>query len=274
MELSKIGNLFRIAVVVAVSIAAPLCAAADGSLSVSLGGEYTTGSYGTGTDTSIWYFPFWLSYDTGVTSFSVTVPYLIVDGPGNVIPTSNDTPRGMAPGMGAMQVMRPGGVPPGTSSRTESGLGDVVLSGSVRLVAEAAAQPRVDLTGKIKLATADEDKNLGTGENDFAVQLDLEKGMFFGYVGYRVYGDPPGINLDNVFYGLVGLSRPLDSANHAGVSLYTQQAAAADADQQLELNLFLSHQISKGYLLRPYAIFGLSDGSPDWGVGVTLALYR
>lgn len=149
-----------------------------------------------------------------------------------------------------------------------------MLSGSVRLVAEATAQPRVDLTGKIKLATADKDKNLGTGENDFAVQLDLEKGMFFGYVGYRVYGDPPGINLDNVAYGLVGLSRPLDSATRVGVSLYAQQAAAAGTDKQLELNLFLSYQLAKGYQLRPYAIFGLSDGSPDWGVGVTLAMYR
>ena len=274
MEQSKTRNLFRMAVLVAVSVVAPLCAAAESNLSVSLGGEYTTGSYGTGTDTSIWYFPFWLSYASDVTSFSITVPYLIVEGPGNVIPTSNDTPRGMPPGMGAMQVMRPGGVPPGAPTSTESGLGDVVLSGSVRLVAEATAQPRVDLTGKIKLATADEEKNLGTGENDYAVQLDLEKGMFFGYVGYRVYGDPPGINLDNVVYGLVGLSRPLDSATRAGVSLYAQQAAAAGTDNQLELNLFLSHQLAKGYQLRPYAIFGLSDGSPDWGVGVTLAMYR
>lgn len=266
-------NMIRTAVLAAVSLVAPLCAAAESGLSVSMGAEYTTGSYGTGTDTSIWYFPLWLSYESGVTTFSVTVPYLIVEGPGNVIPTSSDTPRGMAPGMGAMQVMRPG-VPPGAPTSTESGLGDVVFSGSVRLVAEATAQPRVDLTGKIKLATADEDKNLGTGENDYAVQLDMEKGIFFGYVGYRVYGDPPGINLDNVVYGLVGLSRPLDSATRAGVSLYAQQAAAAGTDKQLELNLFLSHQLSKGYQLRPYAIFGLSDGSPDWGVGVTVALYR
>lgn len=39
------------AVLVAVSIVAPLCAAAESNLSVSLGGEYTTGSYGTGTET-------------------------------------------------------------------------------------------------------------------------------------------------------------------------------------------------------------------------------
>ena len=271
MEQSLIRNMFRTAVLVAVSAAGPLCAAAENDLSVSLGAEYTTGDYGTGTDTTIWYFPLWFSYGNGVTSFSVTVPYLIVEGPGNVFPTSNDMPRGMSPGMGAMQVMRPGPVGP---TRTESGLGDIELSGSVRLLAETPAQPRVDLTGKIKLATADEDKNLGTGENDYAVQLDLQKEIFFGYVGYRLYGDPPGTNLDNVFYGLVGLSRPLDAATRVGASLYAQQAAAAGADNQLELNLFLNRYLGKGNQLRPYVVFGLSDGSPDWGVGVTLALYR
>lgn len=271
MEQSITRNMIRAAVLAAVSAAAPLSAAAGSDLSVSLGAEYTTGDYGTGTDTTIWYFPLTFGYGSEMTSFSVTVPYLIVEGPGNVTPAIGDTPRGMAPGMGAMQVVRPGPVGP---TRRESGLGDVVLSGSVRLVAEAPAQPRIDLTGKIKLATADEDDNLGTGENDYAVQLDLEKGVFFGYLGYRVYGDPPGFNLDNVAYGLVGLSRPLDSATRAGVSLYAQQAAAAGADDQLELNLFLSRKLGMDSQLRPYVVFGLSDGSPDWGAGVTLTLYR
>ena len=241
----------------------------DGDLSVSLGAEYTTGDDGTGTDTTIWYFPLSFSYGDEVTTFSVTVPYLIVEGPGNVTPAVGD---GMWwGGMGDMQVVRPGPVGP---TRTESGLGDVVLSGSMRLVTEAPARPRVDLTGKIKFATADEADNLGTGENDYAVQLDLEKGMFFGYLGYRIYGDPPGINLDNVAYGLVGLSRPLDSATRAGVSFYAQQAAAAGTDDQRELSLFLNRKLGKDSRLRPYMVFGLSDGSPDWGVGVTLALYR
>lgn len=264
--------MIRTVVLAAVSMVAPLWAAAESDLSVSLGAEYTTGNYGTGADTTIWYFPLSFSYGSEVTTFSITVPYLIVEGPGNVTPAIGDTPRGMAPGMGAMQVVRPGAVAP--TRRRESGLGDVVLSASVRLVAEATAQPRIDLTGKIKLATADEDRNLGTGENDYAVQLDMEKGVFFGYLGYRVYGDPPGINLDNVAYGLVGLSRPLDSATRAGVSLYAQQAAAVGTDNQLELSLFLNRKLGKGNQLRPYVVFGLSDGSPDWGVGVTLALSR
>ena len=272
MEQPMTRNIIRTAVLVVVSVMAPLCAAAESDLSVSLGAEYTNGNYGTGADTTIWYFPLSFSYGSEVTTFSVTVPYLIVEGPGNVTPTVGDTPRGMSPGMGAMQVVRPGNA--ASTTRRNSGLGDIVLSGSVRLVAEASAQPRVDLIGKIKLATANEDDNLGTGENDYSVQVDLEKGDFFGYVGYRVYGDPPGINLDNVAYGLIGLSRPLDKGARAGVTLYAQQAAAAGTDDQLELSLFLSRKFGKGNQLHPYVVFGFADGSPDWGVGVTLALTR
>jgi hypothetical protein len=263
---------FRAVILAAASAAAPLGAAAEGDLGVSLGAEYTTGDYGTGADTTIWYFPFTFRYEAKDITLSVTVPYLIVEGPGNVIPAIGDAPRHMSPGMGAMQVVRPGPVGP---VRRESGLGDVVLSGSLRLVAETPARPRVDLTGKIKLATADEAKNLGTGENDYAVQVDLEKGSFFGYLGYRVYGDPPGIDLDNAVYGLVGLSQPLAADTRAGVALYAQQAAAAaGVDDQLELGVFLSRRLGKDGRLRPYVVFGLSDGSPDWGVGVTITLYR
>ena len=268
MDQSMTRHQIRMAVA-AMSLVAPFCAAGD--LSVSIGAEYTTGDYGTGADTTIWYFPLSFGYEKETTSFSVTVPYLIVEGPGNVTPAIGDTPHGMSPGMGAMQVVRPG--PVGTTRR-ESGLGDVVLSGSVRLAAETSAQPRIDLTGKIKLATADENDNLGTGENDYAVQVDVEKGVFFGYLGYRLYGDPPGIDLDNVAYGLIGLSSQLNMDTRGGVALYTQQAAAAGTDNQLELNLFLSRKFGKGNQLRPYVVFGLADGSPDWGAGVTLTLYR
>lgn len=256
---------------VAVVGLAPLGVAAQGDLDVSLGIEYTTGDYGTGADTSIWYLPVTLGYGNDTLAFSVTVPYLVVEGPGNVTPAVADVRRGMGPGMGAMHVVRPGPVGP---TRRESGLGDVVLAGSWQLLSQTPARPRVDLTGKIKLPTADEDKNLGTGETDYAAQVDLEKGSFFGFVGYRVYGDPPGIELDNVVYGLAGLSFPFDGDMRWGGSLYAQQAAAAGTDDQLELSLFLNRKLGRQGRLRLYAVWGLSDSSPDWGVGVVFTLYR
>ena len=36
----------------------------------------------------------------------------------------------------------------------------------------------IDLTGKVKFGTADENKGLGTGENDYAVQADWGSKLF------------------------------------------------------------------------------------------------
>ncbi len=232
--------------------------------SVTLGAEYSTGDYGVSKTTTIWYFPVSLKRQTDTTALSVTVPYLVVRGPGVVLP-----------GIGGARIVRRGAV---TRTRTEDGLGDVLLSGSYRLAAETGNRPRVDLTGKIKLGTADENENLGTGENDLAVQVDLEKGfdrnLFFGSVGYWVLGDPPGVNLKNVLYGSLGFSHGLDETKSVGLVLDAQEAAVSGGPNRLEVSGFLSSRITTSSKLQLYALAGLADGSPDWGAGVFLILSR
>ncbi|MCR4333225.1 MAG: hypothetical protein NUV34_11075, partial [Sulfuricaulis sp.] len=155
-------------------------AATDGETSVILGAEYTSGDYGTSSKTKIWYFPVTLRYETDANAASVTVSYLSVEGRGDVVVTGG----GM--GMGSQTVKRTSTV---NGTRTDSGFGDVILTGSHKLSGTAAS--RIDLTGKIKLGTADETDNLGTGENDYAVQLDFEKdynsNSMFGTAGSAMF---------------------------------------------------------------------------------------
>ncbi len=160
-------------ILAAASLAVMSAGVAAGDFSLGLGAEYTRGDYGTGRDTSIWYFPLTLVYDTESWALSATVPYVIVRAPGHIVPGIG----GGVPmtNMGSMQVARPSIV---GATRTESELGDLVVSGSWRLVAGSVDSPRLDLIGKLKFATADEDGNLDTGENDFAAQLDVKKGVF------------------------------------------------------------------------------------------------
>jgi hypothetical protein len=242
--------------------ASPPARAAEGHASASIGAEYTEGDYGTSSTTKIWYFPLTLEYETDENLVSVTIPYVIVNGTGNVVP------GGMGGGMG---MVRPTGQ---TGSETESGFGDIVLTGSHKLGGTATS--RVDLTGMIKFGTADEDKNLGTGEDDFAVQLDFAQGYnentLYGSGGYRIIGDPPGTNYNNVFYGTLGLSRRLDNANSAGVEFFAQEAVLSGIDGQSQLTLFLSNRPDNKTKLTGYFLLGLADGSPDWGIGVTLKL--
>lgn len=241
-------------------------AAADGEVSVSLGAEYSTGDYGTSSKTTIWYFPATLKYETDVNMISLTVPYVSVEGQGDVVVTA-----GGGMGGGASPISRSS---TRTSTRTDSGFGDVVLTGSHAIVSTVSA--RIDLTGKIKFGTADEKDNLGTGENDYAVQLDLENNLnsnsIFGSAGYKILGDPPGTDFRNVFYGSIGFSHRLDAVRTAGLAYDAQQSALSGASGQSELTFFLSNKLDKKTKLTGYVLKGLADGSPDWGLGIALKL--
>lgn len=243
-----------------------LYAASNADLSVAIGVEYTTGDYGTSSRTDVWYFPVTLKYESDVNAFALTVPYVSVEGAGNVVVSGG--------GMGGGGEHAVQHATTSTTRRTESGLGDVVVMASHKLTGTATS--RIDLMGKIKLATADDTSNLGTGENDYAIQLDFESGYnsngVYGAAGYKVLGDPPGADYKNVLYGTLGFSHRLDAARTAGAEAYVQQAATSSGKAPTELTFYLSNRADKKTKLTGYLLMGLSDGSPDWGVGVILKL--
>ena len=249
------------------SVAEQASAATEGETSVILGAEYTSGDYGTSSQTKIWYFPVTLRYETDVNAASISVSYLSVEGRGDVVVSGG----GM--GMGSQTVKRTTTL---NGTRTNSGLGDVILTGSHKL--SGTASSRIDLTGKIKLGTADETDNLGTGENDYAIQLDFEKvadsNTVYGSAGYKFLGDPPGTDYKNVFYGSIGFSHKLDDARAAGLVFDAQQSALSGSSGLSELTLFLSNKLDKKTRLTGYVLTGFSNGSPDWGLGVTLKLIQ
>jgi hypothetical protein len=237
--------------------------AADGVFSLSLGAEYTTGDYGTSSDTEIWYFPATFKYETERNSLALTVPYVIVEGRGDVV----------AGGFSGMHSGMFSGTTAG-SSKTNSGVGDLELKGSLNLALEDRYGPRIDLTGKIKVGTGDRDDNLGTGENDYAVQIDLERHYgatnLFGSLGYMFLGDPPGVDFDNVLYGTIGASNKFSDTTSLGFALDAKEAPLDGAPSALELSLFMTSQADAKTKVTGYALKGLRDGSPDWGVGLLM----
>jgi hypothetical protein len=241
-----------------------------GVLGVSIGAEYSSGDYGMSSDTDIWYFPLSFRYEQDHWFFRLTVPYLIVTGPGNVLIMGGMGMGGHQPVGGTGGGM--GGGVGTTASRTESGLGDIIGTVSYTLQRGASGRPGIDLTGKVYLGTASETKALGTGENDYAVQLDLAQDVgavtLFGSGGYRITGDPPGTDYNDVFYGTVGLERDFDR-NTLGGALDVQQAVIPGGDAFAELTGYLTVRPDKSTKLNAYLLLGLTDAAPDWGVGVT-----
>ena len=233
---------------------------AEGTFSLTSGIDYSTGKYGQTDSTEITYIPFVAKYETDNSTLKLTVPWVKITGPGDVV-------GGNAP------------VVIGTSNRpvtTQEGLGDIVVSATHTIAQFSESNPLIfDLTGKVKFATASSSKSLGTGKNDYTIALDGYKSVnknftLFGGVGYKFMGDPAGINLNNVWFSSAGLSYKLNPSSSAGFMVDTRQASSNTSTSLRELTVFLSHKFNTNYKLQSYITHGYSDASTDWGGGVML----
>ena len=230
-------------------------------LTLGAGFDYTSGNYGASQSTDTLYIPFYARYETGPLILKVTVPWLSVTGPGNVI------------GAGGDRVVVPGR---NVGRRTESGLGDIVASAFYNVLNENTAAVGLDLGVKVKFGTADEAKGLGTGQNDYAVQADAFKligsgNTLFGSLGYRWYGDPPGVTLRNVFYGALGFSHRFSSESSAGLAYDYRPEITPGGGEISELTGFYSKRLTREWKLQPYALVGFGRASPDYGIGAQIA---
>lgn len=235
---------------------APACAQ-DGALTLGAGFHYSTGDYGTGETTRITTIAATGRYDVGAWTYRATVPLIEVDGPATVIPGVGPVRGGAAP------------------RRTETGLGDIVLSATYNAYYDHASTLGLDFTGKVKLPTADEGKGLGTGETDFAFLVDVYKTMDritgFGGVGFHVLGDSPGFNLENAWSANVGATYKLSERDSVGAMLEGRERVVAGGEPQRELSGFWTRRLDREWRAQAYALIGLADGSPDWGLGLSFA---
>src|SRR5204862_7148585 len=133
----------RFAFAATVLATATQAALAEGLTTLSIGADYTTGKYGASDSTDILYIPFTGKYETGPWTTKLVVPWIHITGPGNVVGAPGDTV-----------------VLNGASSgrRTESGLGDIVGSAFYNVISERSAPFGLDLGGKVKFGTADENR--------------------------------------------------------------------------------------------------------------------
>jgi hypothetical protein len=239
-------------------------AADAGELSLGVGFNYSSGDYGTATTTEIVSIPIIARYDRGPWIFKLTVPYLRVSGGTSVVP-----------GVGRVTSTNPRRRGGGAGEATAAGLGDIVASATYNSFYNSAMKFGVDVTGRVKFGTADRDQGLGTGANDYGAQVDAYKTYdrvtYFGGIGYTELGSSPYIQLNSVFNATAGASYRLDERNSAGLSVDTRERASPSGSPQRELTAFWTQKIDRTWKAQAYVLKGFSDGSPDWGVGVSVA---
>lgn len=232
-------------------------AAERGEWRVGTGIDYSSGSYGETEDTDIVYVPVMVRYQRFPWTAKLTVPYLQIEGPGGVV--------------GGVDGPVLTGQESGSTTR-ESGLGDVVAALVYSLDPWSENAPALDFTTKAKLPTADEGKDLGTGEADYSVQLDASKRLGnwspFATAGYQFMGSSADLKLDDRFYGSLGVTRALPGKSSVGLSYDFRQAASATSDDSHEVGLFSTWRLAPAWRLTAYTAAGLSDGAPDFNAGV------
>lgn len=231
---------------------------------LSVGTEYISGDFGGDTSIHEWYLPVTGKYVTDKYIFRITVPWLRLTAPaGSTLSGGSDSQL----------------IDIGSGERlTEQGLGDIIASMTYKDVLdnEAATSVSLDITGKIKFATADQSRGLGTGENDYSILATLLKSSdrFSPYaaLGYTFRGDLPGTDLANVWSVMAGGMIHLTPKLSAGLDYYFREASTITASNQKELTALLNFKLSRDEALHWYVLRGLDDGSPDWGMGAIFSV--
>lgn len=236
-------------------------AAAEDRSTVALGTQVSRGDYGSGIDTTIASVPISLRLRRGRWQFDASLPWVRVSGDRDVLPT-----HGPLPLLGAL----PGDA--GETQRTSrSGVGDLELAAKYSL--DTGSTVGIDLGAAAKLATADETRGLGTGANDFAIGIDVyrEVGgtLLFAGADHAWLGDAGRPTTDTQQRATVGLSRRA-GPGRLGVAYAQRSALVEHVDGRRDATVFYDTTAGNGRQFKIHASRGLSDGSPDWGLGVSV----
>jgi len=240
---------------------ASVCAA-DGAFTFATGFDYSQGTFGDAGSTVTVSMPVVLKYETGRSSYKLSVPHIRETAPsgGNVIGV-DDSGNPITDGVGPRS--------------SELGLGDAVIGWTYELVERPWHGVLVDVTGKVKLPTGNKAKGFSTGKADYTLLADVyfPAGAFtpFAGAGYRVTGNPDGLALRDIWLFNVGLGYKLSGRNSVGAMYDLRQATRPGFDGLRELTVYWVHKPFKTFKIQTYLMRGFGNTSAELGGGLVLS---
>ena len=224
------------------------------TVTISSGFDFSTGDYGLAVNTNTLSVPISVKYRTGDWTYRLGTAYLYLE---------ESTKRFLIDG---------NPIP----NYEVSGLGDFVASTRYAFKPVPALNTAFNLNGRIKFGTADRTKGLGTGANDYTVELGFYQPTdtsvdWFGSVGYRIKGDLPQQVLNNVWLWSIGLSMLLDSRTQLGVVFDYHQATINGRPPFKEVGPYWGRRYDKNWSSTIYGLVGLTDASPNFGTGLLVS---
>jgi len=254
-------------------------------LSFSSGINYSQGEYYYGEDsfdsggpdtgsadknTYISSMPFRVKYGQGDWSFSAQIPYIYITGPASVITVGD----GIESDFTISQF-----------ERKRWGLGDLRLGAQYKLPlikfpkSHSSAKPsslsidnlfdsaRFHIGANIKIPTASEADNLGSGEFDYSAYTGayIRSGRWLSNarLGYQIMGDTDDTNYHNRWYTSLGGNYILSKQHSLGLSYYFKQASSARSEAVRSLTGSFNWRLTHGWRIGLSAGTGFSRSSAD-----------
>ena len=241
--------------------APPIRAAAE----LSTGIDYQEGDYGTGQQIVTVSVPATLRVRTGRVTLVASMPWQRIEGPGNAV--------GGGGLLGLPIIIDP--TRPATR-QVRQGLGDTRVGAAYTIPAESLGGVSLSLTGQAKLPTASARTGLGTGEVDYTAGAEVSTRIGrvkpYAAIGYTIPGDPEGFDVRNSLSARAGASLGLSDKVSGNVTYgYARSLSPLVRDEQ-QIGTGLNAQLGRGLSLGVQGSAGLSDGSPDFGAGLSLGV--
>ena len=234
----------------------------DWQLTGTFGVNYSSGNYGTPLNTNVLLGLPTLSLGVDNFKFTASLPYMRIDGRGLVVFDASGNP---------IVINRRTLLPPDL----RTGWGDLNLSASYTIPPSILDDFEVRLTGVTKVPIGSARRRLSTGEYDFGMSVDISRqfGIWGPFVtaGYLDLGKPAGFTLYNTTSFSAGTSLVLRDDLVAVASYDYDSADSPLVPAGHELFGSLSWIRDDHVTLTGYGTVGLSDGSPDLGVGFLIS---
>ncbi len=270
-------HLYR-AIMATLSLMAPAFAAqAETKLDLSTGVSYSSGDYGDITSTDVLVVPLSAKIRTGQWTFKATVPLLRIDGPADatVVLDDNGSGRGgnSGPDGGRDRPEDDDDTVAGVD-RNESGIGDTSLSAMYSFEEIGGSSTYIDVSGRVRLPTGDEDKGLGIGATDYGLstEIGIDKDGGGGYLsfGRRFLGDVGGLQREDGWQAGGGGWFNATERTSLGAGYDWRESSTATSTDPAEVYAYVSVKMSDAWRINVNASAGLNDASPDYGAGVML----
>lgn len=243
-------------------IAAYPAQAAEPTFRFSTGVDYSSGDFGGKAETDVLYVPMTARASLGKWTLRATMPYLEITGPADIVVDEGET-------TGA-----PGG---GGPRRTVSGFGDTTLALTYAMNRLGGTRAYLDLSGRVRLPTGDDERGLGVGAYDQGLNAELgwdgPKGGAYVNVGRRFLGDSDRFSRDDGWTTSMGNFFNVSPKVQLGSYYSWREASIEGGADPKELGISAAYRFSRQWRVQLTGYKGLSNGSPDVGAALSLS-YR